>query len=37
MQNIEINFEVRPCIVTQNGEEKIFDTPQCIGMCSIES
>lgn len=77
MQNIEINFGVRPCIVTQNGEEKkaygnpfnvgdltitcdegkderinwkegryvctrrmrekIFDTPQCIGMCSIES
>lgn len=22
MQNIEINFGVRPCIVTQNGEEK---------------
>ena len=22
MQNIEINFAVRPCIVTQNGEEK---------------
>lgn len=21
MQNIEINFGVRPCIVTQNGEE----------------
>jgi hypothetical protein len=22
MQNIEVNFGVRPCIVTQNGEEK---------------
>lgn len=22
MQNIEINFGVRPCIVKQNGEEK---------------
>lgn len=22
MQNLEINFGVRPCIVTQNGEEK---------------
>lgn len=41
MQNIEINFGVRPCIVTQNGEEKkalfhmweFFAKPVAIGSC----
>lgn len=36
MQNIEINFGVRPCIVKQNGEEKHYSICEIISQSLLQ-